>query len=102
MLLCPNAAPAEAYGMDRFVDDARMHLIVVDADSYLAALVTLSLYGAEISALSWVGPNFHMAFTSTEVGNEAVRFYNRLPQRMSRYRGRGAEFMKMPAPSQRG
>jgi hypothetical protein len=93
----PNAKSRAEYGPTKFDEDTQAHITVTGADPWLAAQVTFVLFGDDVSGCSCPDyHNFFLTFFDKEKGDEAIRFYNRLPTRMTSYRREGAEFMRLP------
>ncbi len=87
----PNAKSRAEYGPAKFNEGTQVHITVAGADPWFAAQVTFALFGEHVSGCGCSDyHNFFLTFFVKEKGDEAIRFYNRLPNRMTSYKGDGA------------
>ncbi len=93
--LSPQAITAQQHGMTDFIDNHTMQLTVTDTNSYLAARVTLGVYGASVIAMDVQESNVFVLLNEDKAA-EAGDFYNRLPRNMQKYVKRGSEFAVLP------
>jgi hypothetical protein len=66
--------------------DGQMHLSVVDQDSQRAAEVTLEKFGSGVDVFNVMDVQMYIHFKDEDQAREAIKFYNRLPAKMAKFK----------------